>query len=291
MRYVIGVFAVLALLAGFGAFYTVDEGERAVITRNGKVIAVSTPGMQFKMPFMDDNHTISVRTQVLEFPNEPVYTADRQTANVTFSVNYVPVSTPEEIKTIYTEYQTLSGLEDRILKRQVREHVKTVFGRFTADLAIRERGRLSAEVNAAIMNIGDKLVRIEGSNFENIDFSKAVEDAAEDRAKAEMLVQTETQKLAREKIAAEIVVATAKGTADSNLAIKLAEADANRALKLAEAEGILAVGKAEAEALKLKSEAINTNPLLVDLTRAQNWNGQLPTTMVPDATIPFMNMK
>lgn len=291
MKFVLGFFAVLMLLAGFGSFYTVDEGERAVITRNGAVVDISGPGMHFKMPAFDDDHTISVRTQALEFPNEPVYTADRQTANVTFSVNYVPLATPAEIKTIYTEFQTLQALEDRILKRQIREHVKNIFGRFTADQAIRERGRLSAEVNSAIMKIGENLVRIEGTNFENIDFSDVVEKAAEDRAQAEMLVQTEKQKLEREKIAADIVVATAKGTADSNLAIKLAEAEANRALKLAEAEGILAVGKAEAEALKLKSEAINTNPLLVDLTRAQNWNGQLPTTMVPDATIPFMNMK
>jgi regulator of protease activity HflC (stomatin/prohibitin superfamily) len=82
---VIGL-AVVGLLGG--SFYTVDEGERAVVVSQGKVSGVSGPGFHWKAPFITDAHIISVRTQAIEFPEEPVYTADRQTANVTFSVNY-----------------------------------------------------------------------------------------------------------------------------------------------------------------------------------------------------------
>jgi regulator of protease activity HflC (stomatin/prohibitin superfamily) len=262
-----------------GSFYTVDEGERAVVVSQGKVSGVSTPGFHWKAPFITDAHIISVRTQAIEFLDEPVFTADRQTATVTFSVNYAAVPTEVEISTLYREFQTLEGIETRALRRQVREQIKNIFGTFTADTAIRERGRLNTQVSAAIDKLGEPLIKIEGVNIENIDFSDAVEQAAEDRAKAEMLVQTEKQRFEREKVLAQIAVTQATAQADSNLARKKAEA-----------EGIKAIGEAEAAAIKAKSDALATSPNLVELTKAEKWNGALPTTMVPNATLPFMRM-
>lgn len=270
---------VFALFLLGGSFYTVDEGERGVVVSQGQVTGVSQPGFHWKAPFITDVHKISTRTQAVEFPDEPVYTADRQTANVSFSVNYAPIPTEAEIVSIYREFQTLEGLESRIIKRQVREQIKNVFGRFTADSAIRERGRLNTEVSTAILNIGDRLIKVEGVNIENIDFSDAVEAAAEDRAKAEMLVQTEKQKLEREKVLAQIAVTQAQAKADSQLATAKANAEAVRLN-----------GQAEADAIKAKSDALASSPNLVELTKAERWNGAFPTTMVPDSTLPFMKM-
>lgn len=46
----------------------------------------------------------------------------------------------------------------------------------------------------------------------------------------------------------------------------------------------------DAAAIKAKSDALASSPNLVELTKAEKWNGALPTTMVPDATLPFMRM-
>ncbi|WPE19931.1 prohibitin family protein [Shinella zoogloeoides] len=272
------VLFVLSLLGG--SFYTVDEGERAVVVSQGKISAISGPGFHWKLPFVDDAHSISVRTQAIEFADEPVYTADRQTANVSFSVNYSAIATDNEIRTIYREFQTLEGLESRILKRQVREQIKNVFGTFTADTAIRERGRLNNEVSAAIIKLGEGLIKVEGVNIENINFSDAVEAAAEQRAQAEMLVQTEKQKLEREKVLAQVAVTQAQAAADSQLATAKANAEAVRLN-----------GEAEAAAIKAKSDALAQSPNLVELTKAEKWNGQLPTTFVPGSAVPFLNIK
>jgi len=274
---VIGLFALVTL---GGSFYTIDEGERGVIVSQGKIIGVAQPGLHFKKPFIDDVHKISVRTQAIEFPEEPVYTADRQTANVTFSVNYAAVPTDVEVVTLYREFQTLEGLESRALKRQIREQIKNVFGRFTAETAVRERGKLNTEVSATIAGLGDKLIKIEGINIENINFSDAVERAAEERAKAEMLVNTERQKLEREKVLADITVTQAKAQAESKLAT--AEADA-KAVRLK--------GEAEAAAIKAKSDALAQSPNLVELTKAERWNGQLPQQFVPGSAVPFIGIK
>lgn len=275
-----GVIAFFVVCLLGGSFYTVDEGERAVVVSQGKIASIAGPGFHWKKPFLDDAHIISVRTQAVEFPEEPVYTADRQTATVTFSVNYSAVPADAEVTTLYREYQTLEGFESRALKRQVREQIKNVFGTFTADTAIRERGRLNNEVAKAIANLGAGLVKVEGLNIENINFSDAVEAAAEDRAKAEMLVNTREQyRLVAEKEAA-IAVTQAQAEADSNLARKKAEAD-----------GIRAVGDAEASAIKAKSDALAQSPNLVELTKAERWDGKLPQTFVPGSATPFLNIK
>ncbi|NEI70989.1 prohibitin family protein [Rhizobium lusitanum] len=274
------IVAIVALSFAGGSFYTVDEGERAVIVTQGKIVGVAQPGFHWKAPFITDAHVISVRTQALEFKNEPVYTADRQTAQVTFSVNYSAIPTDQEVITLYRTFQTLEGIESRAIVRQSREQIKNVFGTFTADTAIRERARLNTEVAKAIAGVGEGLVKVEGVNIENIDFSDAVEQAAEQRAQAEMLVQTEKQKLERTKVEADIQTTQAQAEADSNLA--RAKADA---------EGVRLKGEAEAAAIKAKSDALQQSPNLVELTKAERWDGKLPTTFVPGSALPLLNIK
>ncbi|QWY83087.1 prohibitin family protein [Rhizobium phage RHph_X66] len=269
---------VVSLLGG--SFYTVDEGERAVVVSQGKIAAIAPPGFHWKKPFLDDAHAVSVRTQAVEFPDEPVFTADRQTATVTFSINYAAVPADQEITALYREYQTLEGFESRALKRQVREQIKNVFGQYTADTAIRERGKLNNDVSAAIANLGNGLVKIEGVNIENIDFSDAVEKAAEDRAKAEMLVNTKEQERRLAEKEAAITVTQAQAQADSQLAVARAKAEAVRLN-----------GEAEAAAIKAKSDALAQSPNLVELTKAEKWDGKLPTSFVPGSAVPFLNIK
>jgi regulator of protease activity HflC (stomatin/prohibitin superfamily) len=83
----------------------------------------------------------------------------------------------------------------------------------------------------------------------------------------------------------------ANAEADSNLAKKKAEAEGVLALRKAEAEGVKLNGDAQASAIKAKSDALANTPNLVELTKAERWNGAFPTTMVPNATLPFMQIK
>lgn len=276
----VAIAGILVVAIAGGSFFQVDEGERAVVVNQGKLDSIAPPGFHLKTPFISDAHTISMRTQTMEFPEEPVYTGDRQTATVTFSVNYAAVPTDAEIANLYREFQTLEGIESRLLKRQVKEAIKNVFGTFTAESAIRERGRLNNEVASAIADLGNGLIKIEGVNLENINFSDAVETAAEDRAKAEMATNTKKEEQKKAVVQNEINVSAAQ-----------AEADANLARKKAEADGIRAVGEAEAAAIKAKSDALQQSPNLVELTKAERWDGKLPTSFVPGSAIPFVNIK
>ena len=48
-------------------------------------------------------------------------------------------------------------------------------------------------------------------------------------------------------------------------------------------------GNAEADAIKAKTLALSSNPMLIELTKAERWDGKLPTTVLPNGTLPFID--
>lgn len=56
------IFVLLIILVALGPFYIVEQGEQAVVTRFGKIVATNTePGLKFKVPVVDN---------VLIYPNK-----------------------------------------------------------------------------------------------------------------------------------------------------------------------------------------------------------------------------
>lgn len=273
-----GVVGLAALTVLGGSWYTVGEGYRGVQLRNGAVVGTAEPGLGFKMPVIDSVVDISVQSQARTYEGVQTYSKDQQTASLMISVNYRLPS--DQVETIYGEYGGAEGVVNRLLDRQVPQAVKNVFGRFNAVTAINERGRLVNEVSTALMESVKGPIIIESVQIENIDFDDGYERAIAARMEAEVEVQKVKQNAEREKITAEITVIQAQAAADSKLAEAKAAAEATRIQ-----------GEAEASAIKAKAEALKDNAGLIELTQAEKWNGQLPTTMIPGSTVPFMNMK
>jgi len=169
---------------------------------------------------------------------------------------------------------------DRILDPRVYQSVKNVFGQFNAVSAIQDRATLNIKMKESLASSlsGSPLV-ISGLQVEEIHFSDAYEQSIEQRMQAEVEVQKIQQNAAREKIQAEITVIKA-----------IATADAVRAEAKAESDSIRMKGDAEASAIRVRAEALAQNLNLILLTQAEKWNGALPTTMLPNSTVPFMNL-
>jgi regulator of protease activity HflC (stomatin/prohibitin superfamily) len=266
---------VVAVLVGLilltvvgGSFYTVDQGERGVILRNGAVVGTAEPGLGFKLPVIDSVREINVQTQARVYEKVMVYSRDQQNANLQVSVNYRLAT--DQVEKIYSEFGGQDGIVTRLLDRQVPEEVKNVFGRFNAVTAIQERARLGMEIQDAIQKASNNTMMIvESVQVENIDFSDAYEKSIEQRMLAEVEVQKVQQNAEREKVQAEILVIQAKAQAD---AVKLQ-------------------GDAEAHAINARGKALRDNPALIELVQAEKWDGKLPTTMVPGQTVPFINVK
>jgi regulator of protease activity HflC (stomatin/prohibitin superfamily) len=268
--------ALLILILLFGSWYTIDQGERGVHLRNGAVVGSAEPGLGFKVPLIDSIKKISIQNLTVQYNAVQAYSKDQQTAVIRVSVSFhVP---PADVVALYSEYGNIEGLTSRLVDRQVPTQVENVFGQYTAISAVQSRVLFVQDVTNAIRKSVNGPIVIDGVQIENIDFSDAYEKSIELRMQAEVLVQTEKQNLEKEKVNAEIAVTQAKGEADSNLARARADAESTR-IK----------GQAEGDAIRAKAEALAQNVNLIELTKAERWNGVLPTTMIPNATIPFLN--
>lgn len=279
LKPVAGALVGLLLVAGvLGSWYTVDETERGVLLRNGALVGVIEPGLSFKVPFIETVKRISTQSQVTIYDRLQAYSKDQQAATLRVSVSWHVV--PSEVAKVYTAYQTSDGMKDRLISRQVPTQVENVFGRYNAVAAVQSRGQLVSDISAAIKNGIDGPVVIDSVQVENIDFSDAYEKAVEARMTAEVQVKTREQQLATEQVQAQIRVTQAQAEADSKLAQAKADAEATRLR-----------GQAEAEAIQARAQALASNQNLVELTKAERWNGVLPTTVLPGGTLPFIDVK
>jgi len=271
------IFLVL-IICTFGSFFQIDQGERGVVLRNGKLSSVAEPGLGFKLPVVESVRSVSVRDHVKAMKLE-AYSFDQQPAELTVSVTYrVPV---DRVSDLYSEYGTLENLQARVIERRTPDAVKNVFGRFTAVRAIQERENLGAETTQAVMNaMRDAPVQIVGVQIEEVGFSQAYEQSIEQRMLAQVQIETTRQQKETASINAEIQVVKAK-----------AEADAQREKFQAEADGIRLRGEAEAAAIQARARALAANTNLVNLIAVEKWDGKLPTTQVPGASVPFIGLK
>jgi len=274
----LGLIALLAIFGLLGSWFLVNQGERAVVLRNGAYVRVAEPGLGFKVPIIDSVVDLSVRTEKKVYEKMTSYSRDIQLAEIRVAVNYrLDVS---RVKDVYENYGGQQAAVDRILTPRGLDNVKVVFGRFNAKTAIEERGRLGNEMEQEIRNnTKDTGLLIESVQLEEIDFSKAFEQSIEDRMKAEVEVAKLQQNLAREKVQADIVRTQAQAQADRVLMQAKADAEAIR-LK----------GDAEASAIKARAHALQANASLIELVKAEKWNGTLPTTMLPNGAVPMLSL-
>jgi len=167
-----------------------------------------------------------------------------------------------------------------IMTRRVNELARTVFGQFNAVEAIQQRSNLNRQIYEQVLEaIDTPIVVIESVQVEDVAFSTAYEQSVEARMMAEVEVQRRSQELEQQRIQAQIVVTQAEGAAEA----RIAEARA-------QAEATILAGEAEAQAIRAKGEALRDSPELIALVTAEAWNGQLPTTMPPGGTVPFINV-
>lgn len=271
----IAFFSVLTVLSGW---YTIDEGERGVILRNGAMTGVAQPGPHVKLPWIDTVKKISVQTQTVTYKDMESYSHDQQPAHLKVSVTYHVDKT--KVETIYAKYGSVENAVARIITPFINRDAKIVFGRFTAVTAIQDRAKLNSQVKEALIAaMGDDGLVIETASVEDIQYSQGYIHMIEQRMKAEVEVQQLRQNALRETVQAEIT----KTRAD-------AEATAVKARAQAEASAIQMRGDAEGKAIKAKGEALRDNPQLVELIKAERWNGVTPTHMLPGSTIPMVNI-
>lgn len=282
-----GLIGIVLLTVLFGSWYTIDQTQRGVLLRNGALVEIVQPGLHFKTPWIESVYKIDMQTHTVTYGTDDkgkntmeAYSADQQPAYLRVSVTYHVA--PDKVPDLYSRFAgDINAGVSRIVEPHVFERVKTVFGQYTAQRAITDRAKLNTDARLAIADAiaYDPVFAIESVQIENIEFSQDYIKSVEARMQAEVAVQQRLQELEQEKIRATIAVTQATGRANS---VK-AEADAD-------AYKTTVNGNAQAAAIKARADALASNAKLIELTQAERWNGQLPSTMVPNGTVPFLNV-
>lgn len=206
-----------------------------------------------------------------------VNSSEGMTFDCSVSVNYAiePSAAPK----LYSKFRKgLGDIEQGYMKNLVKELLRQEFQRYTADKLVAEK---QSDIRAAVEFGLRKELEKDGVNIKNFIISnakapQAVIDAITQRVKATQYgQQVENEIRATE--------------ADSKKKVALAKGEAEASITKAEAEAKVRKMKADAEEYYIKHVNESLTPAFVDYTRAQKWDGKLPT--VTSGNTPFLDLR
>lgn len=270
---------VIGMMLLWDGYYTVDATQAAIVKQWGALSDVTYEGLHFKIPFAQGVTYIDLQQQTNIYNPLEAYSSDQQIANMSVGVQWhVDRSKLEEL---YRRYTNVPGVKAKLIDSNLPTFLKNVFGQYTAVQVIQSRAKFNTDITAALIaSLGtDAPIVVDHVNVQDIKFDATYEAAITARNQAEVAVRTKEQDLAKTKVEADIAVAKATGEANS----VRANAEGNR-------DAAIAAGVGKASAIKAVSDALTQNPNYLELARIEKWAGAVPATMLPGATVPFINL-
>ena len=261
----VGIFSIFSFIIVWSSWYITPEGSVDVVKRFSKASYVAEPGLNFKVPLIDTTTTIEVRT-IKNSETMQASTSEQMPITVSTSLNWTVKKS--EVLNLFRDYGSLEQFESRVIDPRFRAIVKETTAKFKAEDTIGKRDEVTNKVrDALIESCKDLPIEISTVNIENIILPDNYLKSIETKQTNKNLADAEVFKLQQQNLEAQRAVNTAT-----------AEADSIRVKAIAEAEAIKLKGDAEAHAIEAKAKALGSNSNIVELTKAQQWNGVLPTT-------------
>ena len=235
--------ALVVVLLLFSSLYSVAPNEYAAVRQFGKIVKIEdTPGLKFKLPFIQNIQMISKATMLYDVPLSDVITRDKKSM---IADNYVLWRVNDPTKYI----RTLDAIEVRAEERieaAVYNSLKNVISSMSQDEVIEARGEKLTQLltDEANSDIGDYGIEVITAEIKSLDLPDDNKEAVYDRMISE-----------RQNIAASY---TAQGEAEAqkirnetDKTVTVMKANANKDAEILVAEG-------EAEYMKILQEAYNT---------------------------------
>lgn len=279
------LFAVLAIVM---STFTIGEGERGVVTRFGEAQYQVDPGLHLKAPFIDGVRKIEIRERKSV---EDLASATKNQLPVTAEVSVNWIADSAAVMEIYRGYGSLEQFQERILDPKLRQAAKSAISKFNADELIRNRQAATGEILNILVSLMDGYpVTVNSPQIENIVLPDTYLQAVMAKEKAREDAAREQYNLEKQKLESLREVQTAEAQRDANKAKADGNAYRVRTEAEAEAEAIKLRKAAEAEGIRKVEAALSANPLFVEYTKALQWNGQMPTTIMGEGQGVLLNM-
>jgi len=261
------VFWMFVLVTALGSIQTVDTGCTGVQVYMGSVQnRTLAPGFHLKAPYICTVVEVDNKVQKVEVDAAST-SKDLQSVSSTLAINYhlAVESSVDMYKNVGLTY------EDKILQPAIQEATKAVMAGYRAEELIQLRQAVSNSIMDEISKkVNDYGIILDEFNITNFSFSKAFDDAIEQKLVAEQNKIKAATENEQRVAAAEADAAEAKARAEG-------EAESAKIKAQGEAEAIKAKADAEAEANRKINASIT--PELIDYNRIEKWNGSLPNVM------------
>ena len=251
------VYAIVALILLFGSFFTIPEGQKALVTTFGKASEhIYGAGMHMKLPLIQSVKRFDVKTIRADYTTE-TYTKDIQTAKIRVSYSYNLIA--NDIVATYKEYG--NDWQERILYPNLEQAVKAEVGTWNADTMVANRDKVAENI---LKSLQDRMIShsypVSITNFQmiNIDYSNQFEQAIEKKVIAEQSA--------------------------------LEEANRTKQIEQKAKQQVVAA-KAEAESMRIRANALAQNPKLVSYEAVQKWDGKLPKIMAGNGSTPILDLR
>jgi prohibitin 2 len=250
---ILGGVVLLFLLIG-NPLGTVGAGERGILLRfNAVTGTIYDEGLFFRWPLIERVIILDIKIQK-EQADATAASADLQTVHSDVAVNFH--INAGKVASIYQEVGV--DYKSRIIDPALQEGVKAITARFTAEELITRRETVKEDIKVLLREkLEPRGIMIDEFNIVDFGFSASFNSAIEAKVTAEQQALAAKNKLEQIKFEAEQRVAEAQG---------------------------------KAEAMRVESEALRTNPQILELRALEKWDGVLPQ-VTGSGGIPFVNIQ
>ena len=223
-----GLVAVVAVIWGFMGFYIVDEAERGVVLRFGKVLDLTVqPGLHWNPPVVDEVSLVNVsELNAKTYENRAMLTTDENIIDIAVTVQYLIQDPVKYVIAVQDPELSLDNASESAIR-----HV--VGGNFMDQILTTGRDRMAADVQERLqdyMNVYNTGIFVSQVNVVDAQPPDAVRPAFDDVIRAredEQRVQNQAQQYSNQ------IIPEARGEAQR----RIEAANAYSAEVVAEATG------------------------------------------------------
>ncbi len=275
MGYIVfGIFVLIVILIVVN-IKIVPQANAFVVERLGAYKATWGVGLHFKVPFLEKvAKKVSLKEIVVDFPPQPVITADNVTMQID-TVVYFQITDPK----LYTY-----GVERPMvaIENLTATTLRNIVGDMELDQTLTSRDVVNTKMRSILDEATDPWgIKINRVELKNIMPPAEIQNAMEKQMKAERERRESILKAEGEKKSAILV---AEGEKESQILRAEAEKEAQIRRAEGEAEAIRNVQKATADGIRMLKEAAPSNEILVLKsyeTMEQVANGKATKLIIP----------
>lgn len=252
---VVSFILLLIVVALVNPFTIIQSQQVGIITKFGAIDGTVGEGLHVINPFTTDVVKMDITTQK-EAVSSNAASKDLQSVTTEVSLNY-----NLDNAHIIDIYRELKGNQvERVIQPSIQEAVKNATAKFTAEELITKREEVKGMIYDDLKNrLGSRNIIVTEVLITNFDFSPSFNAAVEAKVKAEQDALASKNKLEQTKYEAEQKIVTAQ---------------------------------AEAESIRIQAEAVTSQggADYVKLKAIEKWNGDVPSHMIPNSAVPFIDL-